>query len=190
MHFLANQKQASLESPQRFSIPLVINYATKTSHASILFDSISCSFSESARMAGWHCYVNCPYNPTSPNFIIKMMCEIKSHNGTIMALGEICFFPNVTLRGYPCSGTGSVPTRELRYERIVDARSLVWECKISTAEGFSRGKAKIFTHANLSLRELTSIKKYTQRKSNTIIRWNREIKGLFTWRWGTPSRWG
>ena len=55
-------------------------------------------------MAGWHCYVNCPYNPTSPNFIIKMMCEIKSHNGTIMALGEICFFPNVTLRGYPCSG--------------------------------------------------------------------------------------
>ena len=89
-------------------------------------------------MAGWHCYVNCPYNPTSPNFIIEMMCEIKSHNGTIMA--EICFFPNVTLRGYPCSGRGCVPTGELRYERIGDPRSLVWECKLSTAGGFQEEK--------------------------------------------------
>ena len=140
MHFLANQKQANLESPWGFSIPLVINFATKTSHASILFDSISCSFSGSASMAGWHCYVNFPYNPTLPNFIIKMMCEIKSHNGTIMALGEICFFPNVSLRGYPSSGRGSITTGELRYEKIGDARNLVWECKISTAGGFQEEK--------------------------------------------------
>lgn len=33
-------------------LALVINFATKTSHASILFDSVSCSFSEFARMAG------------------------------------------------------------------------------------------------------------------------------------------
>ena len=34
---------------------------------------------------------------------------------------------------------------------------------MSTARGFSGGKANIFTYANLSLGELTSIKKYLQR---------------------------
>ena len=38
-----------------------------------------------------------------------------------------------------------------------------------SVERFSGGKANIFTNANLSLRELTSIKKYIQRKSNTVI---------------------
>ena len=74
MHFMANQKQASLESPQGFSIPLVINFATKTSHASILFDSISCSL---RGLRGWQddtAMLTVHTTPTSPNFIIEMMC--------------------------------------------------------------------------------------------------------------------
>ena len=37
-----------------------------------------------------------PTTPTSANFIIEMMREIKSHKpGTIMALCEICFSPTL-----------------------------------------------------------------------------------------------
>ena len=92
-------------------------------------------------------------------------------------LGEICLelSNTVTLQGYLCS-EGSLPTGSLPYERnerIGDARSLVWEYKISTPGGFSAGKANIFAHANLSLRELTSLKKCIQRKSNTSIKTER-----------------
>ena len=96
------------------------------------------------------------------------MCEIKGHNGIIMALGEICLELSstvISIQRYPAG----YPWGVSHMKEMKESAMLVWEYKISTPGGFSAGKANIFAHANLSLRELTSLKKCMQRKPNTSI---------------------
>lgn len=78
--------------------------------------------------------------PTSPHVIIEMMCDIKSHNGSIMALGEICFFPNVTLRGIPVEG-GEVYLGG-NYDMKESAMLVVWfgSVKFQQLEDFQEEK--------------------------------------------------